>query len=169
MAGARHSISHPFEINLQHKFHKNLVKFSISIFSLCECRGPFHARFLHRNTNLMETPFFTHLSCRKFSAMKYCSWHHRWAVVAWDYMIADNYHGKIIRETGPRQDEYCVTPWKDSAIKLTKRVNGMSGYFSLIKTCNGLVIVLIILVVCTKICLSLVECIVWYYWSTKRT
>ena len=45
-------------------------------------KAPFHQRFFHRNSNSMESLFFSHLDSNKVIATKFCTWHNSCAVVA---------------------------------------------------------------------------------------
>ena len=45
-------------------------------------RGSFHQCFFHLNLNLMEIYFCSHVNSSKITAMKFCTWHDSFAVVA---------------------------------------------------------------------------------------
>ena len=47
-----------------------------------QCRGPFHERFFHRNSNSMAISFSSHPSCSAVIAMKFCTCHDSCVVVA---------------------------------------------------------------------------------------
>ena len=38
-------------------------------------QGPISRWFFHRNSNLMEIPFYSHSNCSQVIAMKFCVWH----------------------------------------------------------------------------------------------
>ena len=57
--------------------------------SLWKTRGPFHKRFFHRNSNLIKISFYSPPRCSELIAMKFCTWHDSFAVVACGKFCSD--------------------------------------------------------------------------------
>ena len=87
--------------------------------------GPISWTIFHRNSNLMEILFCCHPSYNKVIAMKFCIWHHSWAVMACtgcpahrsarkigkkDFFIRKNRRkiGKYYRKKGGKQEHSCL-------------------------------------------------------------